>query len=275
MDPRTKPIPAAWQEPAAAWARHLRARDLTEQSIQTRRAHVAQFARHHPGGPGHVTADMLTDWLARGLATETRRSVRSSLVAFFGWWSRREGVPDPACGLPPVRPAHPRARPAPADVLAEALRRADDRAGLILRLAARAGLRRGEIARVHARDVTRGDGGWDLLVHGKGRRERVVPLSEEVARLVRAACLAGGGWAFPGRDGGHLSPAHVGKLAGRALPQGWTLHTLRHRFATAAYAGSRDMLAVQQLLGHASPATTQRYVRLPDDARRAAAAHAA
>lgn len=68
---------------------------------------------------------------------------------------------------------------------------------------------------------------------------------------------------FPGADHGHLSPHRVGDLVAAALPGGWTCHTLRHRFATRSYTASGgDLLAVQRLLGHAKPETTQRYVAL-------------
>ena len=80
----------------------------------------------------------------------------------------------------------------------------------------------------------------------------------------------GGGWCFPSKYGGHLSGAHVSKLAAVVLRDGWTLHTLRHRFATSAYSAERDLLAVQRLLGHASVATTQRYAAPPEDALRRA-----
>lgn len=83
------------------------------------------------------------------------------------------------------------------------------------------------------------------------------------------------GWVFPGQVGGHLSPAWVGKLVGRRLPAGLGTHTLRHRFASAAYAGTRDLAAVQDLLGHAKPETTRLYVQLPRDAMRQALAAAA
>lgn len=54
-----------------------------------------------------------------------------------------------------------------------------------------------------------------------------------------------------------------------------TTHTLRHRFASAAYRADRDIRAVQELLGHASVATTQIYTAVPDDAVRRAAGVAA
>lgn len=83
---------------------------------------------------------------------------------------------------------------------------------------------------------------------------------------LRRALTACHGYLFPGQDGGHLSAGYVSKRLARALPAGWTGHTLRHRCGTAMYAGTRDLLAVGAVLGHARPETTRRYVRLPADA---------
>lgn len=143
--------------------------------------------------------------------------------------------------------------------------RARPRERLMLRLAAECGLRRAEIAGIHSRDLVDDLLGWSLVVHGKGDRDRVVPLPVAIALELRAQPE---GWVFPGDDDGHLSPRWVGRVTARLLPEGWTLHTLRHRFATRAYAVDRDLLTVQTLLGHASPVTTRRYVALPDDALR-------
>ena len=140
-----------------------------------------------------------------------------------------------------------------------ALIRADQRTRLILRLGGEAGLRRAEIAQVHRRDVFQDLAGWSLLVHGKGGKLRTVPLGDDLAQAVLEEC--GTGFAFIGEDNGHLSARWVGKLATMVLPRPWTLHKLRHRFASRAYGATSDLLAVQRLLGHASPATTQRYVQ--------------
>lgn len=99
-----------------------------------------------------------------------------------------------------------------------------------------------------------------------------MPLADDVAAQLLALPS---GWAFPGRDAGHLSPGYVGKLVAAALPGGWTAHTLRHRFATNAYAGTHDLLAVQELLGHSRPETTRDYIELPREALREAVRKAA
>jgi len=149
---------------------------------------------------------------------------------------------------------------------------ADPRTGLILRLAAECGLRRAEIAVIHTRDLIEDLLGWSLLVHGKGRKQRIVPLTDGIAAQLRELEP---GYVFPGQIDGHLSPRRVGELATVVLDDSWTLHTLRHRFATRTYSIDHDTFAVQELLGHASAETTRRYIatdrsRLRDLVNRAA-----
>lgn len=131
-------------------------------------------------------------------------------------------------------------------------------------LAAQLGLRVSEISRVHADDLDVDV----LLVHGKGGKEREVPVLD-VWLLRRLEAVEG--WAFPNGHGGHLSPGHVTRLLSAALPGRWTAHTLRHRFATDALAGSNDLLAVMRLLGHSKPETTMRYTEVVDERMRRAA----
>jgi integrase/recombinase XerC len=217
-----------------------------------------------PCGPWQVTGADLVAWTGDQVwARETRRSVRASVRGFYGW-GYASGLleVDPSLALPIVSPSPPKPRPAPEVVYRQALALADPRARLILRLAAEVGLRRSEIALVHTRDLFEDLLGWSLVVHGKGSRDRVVPLPPALALELRRR---GPGFVFPGEDGGHLSPRWVGKIATRLLPADWTLHTLRHRFATRAYGLERDLLVVQTLLGHSSPVTTRRYVMVDED----------
>ncbi|MDR1387607.1 MAG: tyrosine-type recombinase/integrase [Propionibacteriaceae bacterium] len=226
---------------------------------------MGTIARALGPDPAAVTPEQITSWASQKTwARETRRSTYACLRSFFGWCSAAGG--DPTSGLPSVKPADPRPRPTPDVVYRRALHAAAPRTAVILQLAAEGGLRRAEIARVHSLDLS---GCW-LTVHGKGDKTRTVPLPSALAATVAAA----DGWVFPAGAGGHLTPGHVGVLASRALPPGWTLHTLRHRFATAVYAATGDLLAVQTLLGHSSPATTRLYVAV-DGARLMAAARLA
>ena len=143
----------------------------------------------------------------------------------------------------------------------------DRRAALAIELMSTCGLRRAECARVRGRDVEAVGQGWQLRIVGKGGHVRVVPLPPTLA--LRLRCTPG--WVFPGYVDGHISPAWLGKLVGRVLVEGYTPHKLRHRFGTVVYDQSHDLRAVQELLGHASLATTQVYVASSSAARRAAA----
>jgi len=256
MDPRAKHIPQVWMPSVERWCSTMRASGLSSDTVYLRRAHVAQLARAVMIAPDEVALDDVLVWLGtQHWSRETRRSRRSSLRQFFASIGRH----DVAAGLPRVKPTEPLPRPIPERELQVGLERADERTRLMLRMAAEAGMRRGEIAASHCLDVTRGRDGHEILVHGKGGKERLVPISDALAATIRLR--AGGDWVFPGgTTAGHVSAAWVGKLATRALPAPWTLHKLRHRFATAVHDEVGDLVVVQQLLGHASLATTQRYV---------------
>ena len=196
---------------------------------------------------------------------------------FFAWAHKNNRIDaDPAVDIPQMKVPRAAAHPAPDTVYRQALLAADSRTALMLRLAAEVGLRRAEVAKVHTRDLRYSPNGAQLLVHGKGSRERVVPITADLAALVAAG--AGGhtagwgsqGWLFPSIRGGHVSPAWVGTVCSQVMPGVWTLHKLRHRFASKADRGTRNLRAVQELLGHSNVAITERYTAVDDDEMRAA-----
>lgn len=284
-----------WATELVFFTTWLRAAGRTAQTIRLRRYWVARLAQElESTDPYAVTADELIDWLAFGdWKPETRKSARASVVAFYRWAVEAERIKprrNPARKLPKVTVPAGLPRPAPDSRLKRALWAANDRERLMIKLAAYAGLRRGEIARVHPDDVD-----WQramLRVEGKGGKVRHVPLvdellaelGDELTRRRHGSC--GSGWRytrhvrvdgcfFPGRDGGPVSPCVVGKVLSRLLGGSWTGHTLRHRFATEAHAADHDLRAVQELLGHSKPETTARYTLVSDDAKRRAVTAAA
>ena len=185
-------------------------------------------------------------------------------------------ISDAAEGLPAVSRPVPPPHPTPEAVYRLALTKADERTRTILTLAGSLGLRRSEIVHVHQDDLLEDMAGTSLRVHAKGGHDRVVPLTSELASLIRTTTSRNGeGWLLPSRKGGRISPP-LGLQARQPGPASrWRLHSLRHRFTTAAYGVDRDLLAVQRLRGHSSVATTQRYTAPPDDAMRRAVEQAA
>ena len=139
--------------------------------------------------------------------------------------------------------------------------------GCGLRISEALGLTRGEAP------VGQKTGGDVLVVTGKGRKQRHVPVLAVVRDAVGdylAACpysLAKDGPLFVGARGGPLNPRLVQRrmqaLRGMlGLPDTATPHSLRHSFATHLLGGGGDLRAIQELLGHASLSTTQRYTRV-------------
>ncbi len=223
----------------------------------------------------------LRAWLAlaakAGDTNATRARKLSAIKTFFNFLRKRHGVDNPALALI--------ARPRPKRPLPKALSAADARAvaaetgevetspalqardAALMTLLYGAGLRISEALALDIADLPAPDA--PLRVTGKGNKQRIVPLLP----AVRAALAD---WLrlhpapspdsplFTGARGARLNPGVAQKalrdfrrLAN--LPEHATPHALRHSFATHLLAGGADLRSIQELLGHASLSTTQRY----------------
>jgi site-specific recombinase XerD len=129
------------------------------------------------------------------------------------------------------------------------------------------GLRAAEAAGLDWSDISWSDARVRVR-RGKGGKDRVIPLLESALEALRALHGGGGtGAVFRNARGGRLSTRSIQKIVGRradlaGLPQGASPHTLRHSFATHLLTNGANLRAIQELLGHASLSTTQKYTHL-------------
>ena len=214
----------------------------------------------------------------RGLGA---RSVarRLSAVRTFLNYLIEMGVVKSNAGVHVQAPKAPRRLPATldADQVASLLAISGDdpvtlRDRAILELFYSSGLRLAELVGLNLGDVDAAD--RTVRVLGKGSKARVVPVGKQaLAALkdwlaVRAELARPGELAlFVGRRGERVSPRTVQKRVNewakrQGAPTGVHPHMLRHSFATHVLESSRDLRAVQEMLGHASLSTTQIYTHL-------------
>ncbi len=229
--------------------------------------------------PGEIRA-----WLAhlrKGAKPLSPRSLSQALSAirtFHRFLDRRLDTPNPAMALvrgPRVRPSAP--RPVSEDqargMLAEPGLDPDredweaSRDEAVLTLLYGCGLRISEALSLKRADAPLSE---SLRITGKGSKTRIVPVLPQVATAVDAYLsdlpfvTAPDEALFRAKRGGPLSPRHVQAtvqlLRGRlGLPDSATPHALRHSFATHLLGAGADLRSIQELLGHASLSTTQRY----------------
>lgn len=223
-----------------------------------------------PSGPEDVTTEQIVQTFARQQwKPETRKAYRNTISSFFRWLHKSgRRSDDPSLDVPRVKKPHAHPRPCSDRYIAAAMEMATSSERLMIRLGAECGLRRGEIARVHSDDVVADSAGRSLIVRGKGDKQRIVPLPDDLAGIIMDAR----GYLFPGRFSGHVEESYIGDHISRLLPDGYAAHTLRHRFATTAYAATHDLFVVAELLGHESVETTEHYVAMPDGRLREATA---
>lgn len=263
--------PVPWRKSINGWTDTLRAAGLSAQTIKSRRYKMVHLATLlMPSGPEDVTTEQIVQAFARQQwKPETRKAYRNTISSFFRWLHKSgRRSDDPSLDVPRVKKPHAHPRPCPDRYIAAAMKMATTSERLMIRLGAECGLRRGEIARVHSDDVVADSAGRSLIVRGKGDKQRIVPLPDDLAGIIMDAR----GYLFPGRFGGHVEESYIGDHISRLLPDGYAAHTLRHRFATTAYAATHDLFVVAELLGHESVETTEHYVAMPDGRLREATA---
>ncbi len=221
----------------------------------------------------------LADRAQAGIDGATRAKKLAAIRGFFRFLERRYAIANPA----PRLIGTPRAKRPLARALEEGQARnvvaaigdgamaARDTA--LMALLYGAGLRISEALALDWRDWP--GAAAPLLVRGKGGKQRLVPVLAAVRDAVEAWRREIGGAPdqpiFPGLRSKRLNPGVVQRLLrnfrrAQGLPEHTTPHALRHSFATHLLRAGADLRAIQELLGHASLSTTQRYTALDEAA---------
>lgn len=282
-------VAAAGGPPSGANARVLAQFDehLASRPARTRDAYARDVATLAAlAGERPLSALTRAD-LARHLATMHGRGLSGrSLARMLSAWralyrhllDRDRGIrEDPTAGLKPPKSA----RHLPSALSPEEAGRLVSLAGdepltlrdrALLELAYSSGFRLAELAGLDVGRVDLASG--EARVLGKGAKERVVPVGRAALEAIRAWLPVRATLARPderalfvGRGGTRLSPRSIeARLADWAVKQGLDRHVhphmLRHSFASHLLQSSGDLRAVQELLGHASIASTQVYTHL-------------
>lgn len=246
-----------------AWAQEMTAQGYSARTIESMVGAVRGCARSAGVEADQLTREQVVAWLgARERATWTR-------IKYVSWitsWAAYLGRPELVDGL--RRPKTPDGIPRPVQepALMLMLRAARGRTRAWVLLGAYCGLRAHESAKVAVEDLELLPQGEHVLrVTGKGGRTAVVPCPPIVVReLEKAAAAVGGhGRLWPLASSRTVQRA-VRTLAAKAGVR-CTSHQLRHRYGTAFYGVSRDILATQQAMRHRSPATTAGYAMVAGD----------
>jgi len=239
--------------------------------------------------PEHITRTQVQDWLvachASGLAASTLARRLSAVCSFLDT-AVQAGLcsGNVASGIRPPKQAKRLPRTLPPEqtsVLMQSTEMQTDKRDLaLLAVMYGCGLRVSEVVGLNVQDIDLQQ--REIRVFGKGRKERIVPLPDAALDYVqRYLNDEQGGHAAPKstESASGLQPVFLNKyhtrlsarsvqrmLKARALQTGAdisvTPHRLRHSFATHLLAGGVDLRAIQELLGHASLSTTERYTHL-------------
>ncbi len=265
----------------AAFLNHLRGERAA--SVHTLRAYGGDLeALKAAMKGGEIVGASLGDlrsWLAMESTAPASIQRRIATVRTFFRWAMREGlvVVSPAERLRAPKVRRPLPRVVEVEEAAQILEGQDNvRNRAILEVAYGAGLRVSELATLDIGDVDL-DGGMVRVRLGKGRKDRMAPLGADGVAAVRVLLTrvpVADGPLFLNRYGRRISTRALYDIVRAAgLRQGvgdLHPHALRHTFATHLLGAGADIRAIQEMLGHASLSTTQRYTQVNADDLRAA-----
>jgi integrase/recombinase XerC len=277
-------------EATSAFLLEQRARGSSPHTLKAQEGDLDKLLAHAAGQgwsawqvPPRTVRRFALELGERGLDPASQARILSTVRSFYRWMFETQRIPsNPASGL--RNPKLPNRLPAfltePESAALLDLPPARDfpgaRLACLLELLYAAGLRVSELTGLDLQDLLLAQ--RTLRVLGKGRKERLVPVHDRAMAVLedylgrRSAFLAEKALPptpvlFLNQRGGRLTPTSVRAFLGKALEAAAlrariSPHALRHSFATHLLNRGMDLRAIQELLGHASLSTTQRYTHL-------------
>ncbi len=281
--------PPTVEKAIALFLRSLKEKNASAHTIKAYAADLAQFSSYIGAAQwddiDHVRIrGFLSHLYDHGLSKPSVARALAALRSLYKWLAR-EGMVEQNPAALVATPKLPKKLPrvptmeelnAVMDSAMPEVASFPERDALIFELLYGCGIRNSELTGINLDDIR-----WSneaILIRGKGKKERFVPLGDEAASAAktylprRQAVLAdrkarSNALLINLRDGSRLTSRSVGRIVkriaiARGLPADVHPHTLRHAFGTHLLEEGADLRAIQELLGHERLATTQRYTQL-------------
>lgn len=255
------------------WETWQHSANLSQRTIKERSAIIKNLCLASGTHPLEITPEAIMDFLNRDISRSTRATYHAAIRAFCRWLVVM-GVrtDDPSMRTPTPKRPKSVPRPIPEQQIITMLGATSPvRARMMILLAALAGLRVHEIAKIRAEDVDLDQG--LIYVTGKGAKSEAVPLHPAIADA--AAYFPTRGCWFPSnRNNAQPVESHsVSRIIHDAMVSAGitgTPHQLRHSYGTMLLRNGADLRTVQELMRHASVSSTQIYTHVEDQSKRTA-----
>ncbi len=262
------------QSIVADFSAYQRRRNLSENTIQDYANLLTDFVERV--GDGTVTKKAINDFLDLFIGqSQSSRAKKSCILRSFMTWAFAEDLlsRDFSAYIPVPKAEKKEVSVLVQDEASKVLREAYNayRSGravgyrdyLAIYIMLHTGVRRAELVGLKVSDVREAD--MNLLVNGKGRKQRLIPIGDELVSLVYGYAekkgLSGDDCIFSINERAMNNVVNKYMDKAGVKKDNESAHLLRRTFATLMYNQTGDIFAVSAILGHANVATTQRYVK--------------
>ncbi len=258
------------------------------------------FALHNLYSLKQIDEELISDFLASatgGLSDATKKNYRIAILSFFGYLDKQNEEDGKAyvfdIGLKNWQGVRGKSGEKLPEYLSELelerflqaiedakFKSNGDRNKLIIKLIAYTGIRVSEALNIKHRDITKEGDCFMIRIRGKGNKYRVVLIKQHListllSNVLNSTCK--NGLVFCNRSGNKMTQAYISRIVEQILFQAGIrkekngAHMLRHTFATLLYRKKKDIILVQEALGHASLNTSRIYTHFDNDRLKEAA----